>query len=134
MGDSAGSFFIGMDLGEGDAGGVIDADVDVFPAISLAFRARVGLSGPIARDAMAVLSEAVEFLDVEVDHPAGSGVFIASRRRWRVEIAGAGETSGAQDAADSRGKSPVSRAISQPGRRSRRRSIRLTQTAFGVGL
>ena len=67
MGDGARAFFIGMDLGEGDARGVIDADVDVLPAVSLlALAPRCGLAGPIARDAMADPFEAAELLDVEV--------------------------------------------------------------------
>jgi len=62
MSDGAGRFFIGMDLGEGDARGVIDADVDVFPSVSLALAPRGGLAGPIARYAMADPLEASEFL------------------------------------------------------------------------
>jgi hypothetical protein len=39
--------------------------------------------------------EAAEFLDVDVDHVAGIGVFIAAGRRGWIEIAGAGEPGGA---------------------------------------
>ena len=100
MGDGARGFLIGMYLSEGEPGGVVDADMDKLPAVSLAFRALVGLSGPIARDAMADPLEAAEFLDVEVDHVARGFMFVTSSRLWRIEIAGAGEPCGAQDAAD----------------------------------
>jgi hypothetical protein len=50
--------------------------------------------------------EAAKFLDVEVDHVARSGVFVASGRRWRVEIARAREASGAKDTTDGRGGNP----------------------------
>ena len=42
--------------------------------------ARRRLAGPVASDAMADALEAAKLLDVDVDHVAGIGVFVASRR------------------------------------------------------
>lgn len=80
-----------LDLAEGDARGVVDNDVDELPAGAAA----VALAGPVAGDAVAGFLEAAEFLDVDVDHVAGIGVFIAAGRRGWIEIAGAGEPGGA---------------------------------------
>ena len=66
-GDGALLALVGQDLGEGDARGVVEADVDELPAGAAA------LAGALAGDAVADLLEAAELLDVEVDQLAGAG-------------------------------------------------------------
>lgn len=53
-GDGAFLFLVGQDLAEGDAGGIVNADVDELPA-GAAFTGRpvIALAGAIAGDAMA---------------------------------------------------------------------------------
>ena len=96
VGDGSGGLFIGMDLGEGDARGVVDADVNALPADA----ARLALAGPVAGHAVSGPLEAAELLDVNVDHVARMGVFIAARGRGRIEVAGPAEPCSPQDAAD----------------------------------
>ena len=71
MGDGAGGFLVGVDLGERQARVVVDADMDIFPAIALAAPTRIGLAGAIAGDAMAWALEAAEFLDVDMNKLPG---------------------------------------------------------------
>jgi len=85
-----------MDIGEGDARGVIDAHMNIFPAHA----ARVRLAGPVAGDAMACALETPEFLDVEMYEFAGMGAFIAAYRRGRFEIPEAGEAGPFENPAD----------------------------------
>jgi hypothetical protein len=59
------------------AGMIVDADVDMFPA-RLAF-----LSPPVSRDPMADASDdAAQLLDVDVKQISGVGMFIAADRLW----------------------------------------------------
>jgi hypothetical protein len=94
-GDGALLALVGQDLGEGDARGVVEADVDELPAGTPA------LTGTLAGDAVADAFEAAEFLDVDVDQLAGRGPFVIgaagirslsrlspSRRRTRLTVAG----------------------------------------------
>src|SRR3954466_4967586 len=62
-GDSARLALTFLDLGIGDARGVVDADVDVFPTHAPA----VALSPAITGDAMSYAVEPAEFFDVDVD-------------------------------------------------------------------
>ena len=89
MGDGAWGFLIGVDLGERDARGVIDADMDELPTASRARTTWVVLAGPITGDAMADALEAAELLDVEMDHAAWMLMLVAPGRLWRLEIADA---------------------------------------------
>lgn len=54
-------------LSEGDARGVVDTDMDEFPT-----GADAAAAGAVFGDAMARFVEAIELLDVEVDHLAGA--------------------------------------------------------------
>ena len=74
---------VGQDLGEGDAGVIVDADVDELPADAAA----VALAGAIAGDAVADLVETTELFDIDVDHLAGSGALIAAHRLGRLQVA-----------------------------------------------
>src|SRR5260221_13312411 len=71
---------IGQKLGEGDAGSVIDGDVEKLPS---------GAAGVIAlavaRDAVADPLDAGELLDIEVDELARVLTLVAAHRRWRVQ-------------------------------------------------
>ena len=81
-GDGALLSLVRQDLREGDAGGVVDADVDELPADAAA----VGLAGAIAGDAMADAFEAAEFLDVDVDHVARLVALVAAHRLGWLEV------------------------------------------------
>jgi hypothetical protein len=67
-------------LDEGDAGGVVDADMNAFPANSLATRPPVALASAIAGDAVADAVDAACFLDVDVDELARMPSLIAAHR------------------------------------------------------
>jgi hypothetical protein len=62
-GGSAASLLIGHDLGKGNAGVVVNRDMDVLPSRTSA----VALSPAVTRDAMADLVELAELFDVDVD-------------------------------------------------------------------
>ena len=64
-GDGALLALVGQDLGEGDARGVVQADVDELPADA------VVLAGALTGDAVADLLEPSELFDVEVEQLAG---------------------------------------------------------------
>ena len=66
-GNGAIGLLVGLDLGEGDAGMIVDADVDELPADAAA----VALAGPIAGDAVTDLVETTELFDIDVDDLAG---------------------------------------------------------------
>src|SRR5229473_6898537 len=72
---------VGHDLGESDARGVVDADMDKLPADAAA----VALAGAVAGDAMTDPLEAAELFDVEVDHLARGLALVASDRHDRVK-------------------------------------------------
>src|SRR5829696_8314835 len=59
------------DHGEGDARGVVDADMDELPAGAFTSGPCVALPPAVAGDAVADLVEAAELLDVDVDELAG---------------------------------------------------------------
>src|SRR5713101_6613043 len=75
-GCSASLALVGLDLGEGDARGIVDADMDELPAAA----ARGGGAGLLAGDAMADAVELAELFDVDVDQLAGVLAFIAAHR------------------------------------------------------
>jgi len=77
-GDGAPFLLVGHDLGEGD--GVVNADMDEFPAAAAA------VGGAVAGDAVADPVEAAELLDVEVDHLAGRFALVANDRHGRLQI------------------------------------------------
>jgi hypothetical protein len=79
---------VGHDLGVGEPGGVVDADVDELPAgCAQSLRADLLLAAPVADDAMAGAEDAAQLLDVEVQQPAGPGVLVAVGRLGQVESA-----------------------------------------------
>jgi len=84
---------IGQKLGEGDAGSVIDGDVEKLPS---------GAAGVIAlavaSDAVADPLDAGELLDIEVDEFARVLTLVAAHRRWRLQRGEPGEAVATQDA------------------------------------
>src|SRR5260221_7729827 len=84
---------IGQKLGEGDAGSVIDGDVEKLPS---------GAAGVIAlavaSDAVADPLDAGELLDIEVDEFARVLTLVAAHRRGRLPRGEPGEAVAAQDA------------------------------------
>ena len=93
-GGSRGSFLVGQDLREGDAGVVVDSDMNVLPAGAM--DAAAAVAGDATTDGL----ETSDLLDIEVEQIAGSGMFVAHDGRSRFQIANAAEVESAQDAAD----------------------------------
>ena len=85
---------IGQDLGEGDAGMVVDGDVDELPA------GGARASGLVAGNAVAGALEAAESFDVEMEQFAGSVVLVAANGGGGVEIAETVESGATEEAAD----------------------------------
>jgi hypothetical protein len=81
-GDGAFFFLVGQNLAEGDARGVVDADVDELPTDAPA----VALTGAIAGDAVADLVEAAQLLDVDMDQFARMLALIAHHRFGGLQI------------------------------------------------
>src|SRR3981189_2203272 len=101
-------FLVGLDLGERDAGVIVDADVDELPADA----ATVALAGPITGDAVTDLVETTELFDIDVDHIARSGPLIAAHRLARLQVADPVQSQPPQDAADGgRGNTNFSRDL-----------------------
>jgi len=90
---------VGQELGVGEAGGVVDRDMQVFPADP----ARP-VAAAVAGDAVAEAGDLAELLAVEVEQLAGGGALVADRRRRRLEGAEASEAEAAQHAADGRAR------------------------------
>jgi hypothetical protein len=94
--ENAGDLFVGQEAGEGEAGMIVDGDMEGLDAgtwIAL---------GAIAGGADAGALEAAQLLDVEVEKFAGRGAFIAhDRRLGRFERREAIESVTAQDAGES---------------------------------
>src|SRR5690606_7115222 len=101
-GNGALLLLVGQDLREGDARGVVDADVDELPAAAAA----AIVAGVMAGDAVADLVEAAELLDVEVDQLARLLALVAADRLGRLQVAQSAEAGPAQHAADRRGRPP----------------------------
>lgn len=97
-GEDAGSLFVWEEAGEGEAGVVVDGDVETFEA-----GAWVAL-GFVAGGADARLGEAAELFDVEVEEVAGGVAFVAADGRFgRFEGGKTVEAMAAQDAAEGGG-------------------------------
>ena len=88
------------DLAEGDARGVVDADMDELPADAAA----VALAGAVAGDAMADLVELAELFDVDVDQLAGPLALVAAGWFGRLQGAQPVEAQALEDAADGGGR------------------------------
>jgi hypothetical protein len=94
--DNAGSFFVREQTSEGEAGVVIDGDVQAFDA-----GAGIAL-GAVTGGAHTGTQEAAELLDVEVEELAGEIAFVAPGRRFgRFQSREAIEVMTAQDAGKS---------------------------------
>jgi hypothetical protein len=93
--DDAGDFFVGQETSEGEAGVIVDGDVETFDAGAWI------ANGAIAGGANAGALETAQFLDVEVEEFAGGGAFVAlGRRFWRFESGEAVEAVAAQHAGE----------------------------------
>src|SRR6266849_4913551 len=96
--NGAAGLLIGQDLGEGDTGMVVNADVDELPTDATT----VALAGPVSGDPMADLVEAAELLDIDVDHVAGVLSLVTTHRLSRLQVAHPVQPQASQDATDSR--------------------------------
>src|SRR5208283_2319326 len=95
-GCSAALLFVGLDLREGEAGGIVDADMDKFPAHAT----RVALPFAVACDAMTGSAEPPELLDIDVDQFAGILALVASHGLGWLQIAHPAQTQTMQNPAD----------------------------------
>jgi hypothetical protein len=95
-----------MTRAKGDARGIVDGDMDIFPAKPFAAVAPVALAVAVAGDAVADAVDPAEFLDVDVDQFAGMRAFVAPDRFGRFERAEPVEPQAAQDAADGGRREP----------------------------
>jgi len=87
MGDGAVSPLVRMDLGEGKARGIVDADMNMLPSGSSGLgAASVGLAGSIACDAVSDLLEAAQLFDIEMDQLSGMGALVPSHRLGGLKL------------------------------------------------
>lgn len=98
-GNGPGLALVGQDLGIGQARGVIDGDVQVFPADAAV---AVDRAGSAAGDAVPDAGDPAELLGVDVHELAGTLALVAHDRCWRIEALEAAEAEATQDAADGR--------------------------------
>ena len=99
-GGDTGAGLVGRDLGEADAGVLVDADPHVVPASP--GRALAAVPG----DAVAGLRKAREFLDVQVKQLTGTFPLVTPDRRSRFEGVEPVEPCPAQDSADGGRRDP----------------------------
>src|SRR6202012_5153424 len=95
-GNSAVGGLVGLDLGEGDAGMVVNADVDEIPAGVAALVRTIQITGDAAADTL----ETPELFDVDVNDRAWVLALIAALRLGRLQITYPVQSQAAQDAAD----------------------------------
>ena len=97
-----GGGLVGVELREGEAGVVVDADMKVFPA-----GAGAGVA-PVPGDAVTGAAKAAEFLDIKVQQVARVRVFVTPDGRRRVEGTKASKPLAAEDSTDGSGRHPDS--------------------------
>jgi hypothetical protein len=95
-GRCASGFLIFQNLREGDARGVVDANVNELPADAAA----VALTCAVAGNPMADPIEAAKLLDVDMDQLAWVLALVASHGLGRIKIAEAAQAGALQDPAD----------------------------------
>ncbi len=93
---------VGVELREGKAGVVVDADKEVFPA-----GAGAGVA-PVPGEAVTGAVKAAEFLDIKVQQVARAGMFVAADGWRRVEGTEAGKALAAEDPTDGSRRHPDS--------------------------
>ena len=93
-GDGTGGRFVWEELGESEAGVIVDGDVEIFPADAADM---IGLA--IAGDAVAEAFDAGQLFDVEMNEFARRGTLVALDGRWWGELSEA-EAMPAQQAGD----------------------------------
>jgi hypothetical protein len=86
-------FLVRKNRQEGNAGMVIDSDMKILPACSLA------MAAAIAMNAVTDTADTGEFLDVQVEQTSRIGILIAQNRKGRFEQTQAMQTETTQDAA-----------------------------------
>ena len=91
---------VGQHAGEGDAGVIVDGDVQILPASELRTAAATAIA---AHGDLLIAGHA---LDIEVKQIAGSGMFVAHHGRSGMEMTPAVQVSAPQDAADGGGTEP----------------------------
>src|SRR5271170_5087660 len=89
------------------------------PSEAFAARSSIALTGPVAGDSVADAVDAAEFFDVEVDHLAGIGAFVAPDWFYGVEIPHSAKAGATQSPAYGCGDTPTRFAMCLPHRRSR---------------
>ena len=95
-GDGTALLLVLHDLAEGDARGIVDADMDELPAEALAAASPAALASTVARDPVADAIDSAEFFDIDVDEFAGVFALIAAHRLGRLQGAQLVETEALQ--------------------------------------
>jgi hypothetical protein len=117
--DRGGRLLVGQDLDVGQAGGVVDADVDPLPAghAPAVTTTTLELAPAVAGDPMPrpLDADPAQFLDVDVDQLAGSGALVAADRLRRLEAREPAETYPLQHRRDGRGRHPQGLGDLRPG-------------------
>jgi len=110
--DRGGRLLVGQDLGVGEAGGVVDADVDPLPADLATPAARRVDGGAVAPAPPGhavpgpVRADAAEFLHVDVDQLARPGALVATDRLRRLQAREPAEADPQEHRRDGRGRHP----------------------------
>ena len=91
-------FLVGEKFRVGEPGGIVDGDMERFPAGS----ALAALAAPVAGDAMADAVDAAELLGIEVDQLSWARPFVADRGRLWLEGGELSEAEPAQHGSDGR--------------------------------
>ncbi len=125
-GRGSGGGLVGIELGEGETGVVVDADMKVFPA-----GAGAGVAA-VPGDAVTGAAKAAEFLDIKVQQVARVRVFVAADGRRRVEGTKASKPLAAEDSTDGSGRPPTVAAIWAPVQRSRRKAVMRLMRVAGM--
>jgi hypothetical protein len=94
--EGTGGRFVWVELSKGEAGVIVDGDVEILPACAWGM---VVLTIP--GDAMTGTLDAGELLDIEVDEFTWEGAFVTAHRQRRFQGAEAVKTVAAQEAGDS---------------------------------
>lgn len=100
-GDCTYRLFVRLDLGEGNARGIVDGDMDIFPAERGTVGARIALAGAVSGDAVTNTAEPAELLDIEMGQLARPVALIAAHRPGGFQVAEPGQAGPAQHPADS---------------------------------
>jgi len=105
-GDGAALFLVLHDLAEGDARGIVDADVNELPTQAFAAASPAALASTVARDPVADAVDSAELFDIDVDEFTRVFAFVAAHRLGRFQSAQLVQVQALQNATDGRRRDP----------------------------